>query len=178
MGNNLSLSKSYNLGLNLAKLAINIELANQKDRSNNTKIKLYFVIERLTEILEGIAQLDILKETQEEMELYLNNLLDKYGELKTEIPNGEMLISRFKSKISTGKHKRTTLSHDEAAELKTAHLLWSDRINITISNLPTIVIHLPYLTKAPISVANGDLWMEADGLHIYYNGAEKVVAGV
>lgn len=37
---------------------------------------------------------------------------------------------------------------------------------------------IPYLTGIPASVANGSIWMEADGLHIYYNGAEKIVAGV
>ena len=37
---------------------------------------------------------------------------------------------------------------------------------------------LPYLTGAPATVNNGSIWMEADGLHIYYNGAEKLVAGV
>ena len=38
-------------------------------------------------------------------------------------------------------------------------------------------IILPYLGAAPGTAANGAIWMEADGLHIYYNGAEKVVAG-
>ncbi len=37
---------------------------------------------------------------------------------------------------------------------------------------------LPYLTGIPGTVANGAIWMEADGLHIYYNAAEKLVAGV
>ena len=40
------------------------------------------------------------------------------------------------------------------------------------------VIKLPYLTGAPTSAANGDLWMEADGLHIYYNGGESLVTAV
>jgi hypothetical protein len=39
-------------------------------------------------------------------------------------------------------------------------------------------LQVPYLTGVPASVANGSVWMEADGLHIYYGGAEKVVAGV
>ena len=39
-------------------------------------------------------------------------------------------------------------------------------------------LKLPYLTGIPASVDNGSIWMEADGLHIYYNGAEKLVAGV
>ena len=39
-------------------------------------------------------------------------------------------------------------------------------------------LRLPYLTGVPASVDNGSIWMEADGLHIYYNGAEKLVAGV
>jgi hypothetical protein len=39
-------------------------------------------------------------------------------------------------------------------------------------------LQVPYLTGVPASVANGSVWMEADGLHIYYNGAEKLVAGV
>ncbi len=37
---------------------------------------------------------------------------------------------------------------------------------------------LPYLTAAPATLTNGAIWMEADGLHIYYAGAEKIVAGV
>ena len=39
-------------------------------------------------------------------------------------------------------------------------------------------IKLPYLAGAPANLENGDMWMEADGLHIYYGGAEKLVAGV
>lgn len=39
-------------------------------------------------------------------------------------------------------------------------------------------LQVPYLTGAPATLANGMIWMEADGLHIYYNGAEKLVAGV
>ena len=39
------------------------------------------------------------------------------------------------------------------------------------------VVKLPYLTGAPASMENGDMWMESDGLHIYYGGAEKTVAG-
>jgi len=39
------------------------------------------------------------------------------------------------------------------------------------------VVTLPYLAGAPAGLANGMVWMETDGLHLYYNGAEKVVAG-
>lgn len=39
-------------------------------------------------------------------------------------------------------------------------------------------LRVPYLTGVPASVDNGSIWMEADGLHIYWNGAEKLVAGV
>lgn len=39
-------------------------------------------------------------------------------------------------------------------------------------------IQLPYLGAAPSTLTNGMMWMESDGLHIYYAGAEKVVAGV
>ncbi len=39
-------------------------------------------------------------------------------------------------------------------------------------------LQLPYLTQAPATLANGMMWMENDGLHIYYNGAEKIVAGI
>lgn len=39
-------------------------------------------------------------------------------------------------------------------------------------------LQLPYLGAAPSSLTNGMIWMESDGLHLYYNGAEKTVAGV
>jgi hypothetical protein len=39
-------------------------------------------------------------------------------------------------------------------------------------------IKLPYLTGAPPDLENGLIWMESDGLHLYYNAAEKLVAGV
>jgi len=39
------------------------------------------------------------------------------------------------------------------------------------------VVKLPYLTAAPASTENGMLWMESDGLHLYYNDLEKTVAG-
>jgi hypothetical protein len=37
---------------------------------------------------------------------------------------------------------------------------------------------VPYLGAAPSGLTNGMVWMESDGLHIYYAGAEKTVAGV
>jgi hypothetical protein len=40
------------------------------------------------------------------------------------------------------------------------------------------VIKLPYLGAAPAGLEDGMIWMENDGLHLYYNSAEKVVAGV
>ena len=39
------------------------------------------------------------------------------------------------------------------------------------------LVQLPYLTAIPANPVNGMVWMEADGLHLYYGGAEKVVAG-
>jgi hypothetical protein len=38
-------------------------------------------------------------------------------------------------------------------------------------------LRLPNRSSAPTTLTNGMVWMESDGLHIYYNGAEKVVAG-
>jgi len=40
------------------------------------------------------------------------------------------------------------------------------------------VVSLPYLGAVAPNPANGMVWMESDGLHIYYAGAEKLVAGV
>ena len=40
------------------------------------------------------------------------------------------------------------------------------------------VIKLPYITGIPSSPVNGMMWMESDGLHVYYAGAEKVVSDV
>jgi len=39
-------------------------------------------------------------------------------------------------------------------------------------------LQLPYLGAAPATLVNGMVWMEADGMHLYYAGVEKVVAGV
>ena len=39
-------------------------------------------------------------------------------------------------------------------------------------------LQLPYRAGAPGTLANGMVWMESDGLHLYYNGAEKLVVGV
>ena len=39
------------------------------------------------------------------------------------------------------------------------------------------VVKLPYLSAAPAALENGMIWMESDGLHLYYGGAEKTVAG-
>jgi hypothetical protein len=41
-----------------------------------------------------------------------------------------------------------------------------------------VAVQLPYLNTAPSGLTNGMIWMESDGLHIYYSGAEKTVAGV
>ena len=37
------------------------------------------------------------------------------------------------------------------------------------------VVILPYLGDAPASLENGMMWMEADGLHLYYSGGEQIV---
>ncbi|KKL60683.1 hypothetical protein LCGC14_2202860, partial [marine sediment metagenome] len=37
------------------------------------------------------------------------------------------------------------------------------------------VVTLPYLGAIPANPVNGMAWMEADGLHVYYNGAERTV---
>lgn len=46
---------------------------------------------------------------------------------------------------------------------------------LTVSNG---YVNLPYLGSAPGTPVNGMIWMESDGLHLYYAGAEKLVAGV
>jgi hypothetical protein len=38
------------------------------------------------------------------------------------------------------------------------------------------VIKLPYLAASPSTVNHGLIWMEDDGLHVYYNNAERVVS--
>lgn len=40
------------------------------------------------------------------------------------------------------------------------------------------VVKLPYIGTAPSNLENGMVWMESDGLHLYYAGAEKLVTGV
>jgi hypothetical protein len=50
--------------------------------------------------------------------------------------------------------------------------------NVLMGTTADSRIRLPYLAAIPGSADNGSIWMEADGLHLYYNGAEKVVAGV
>ena len=37
-------------------------------------------------------------------------------------------------------------------------------------------LRVPYLTAIPTSVDNGSVWMESDGLHVYYGGAEATLA--
>ena len=41
----------------------------------------------------------------------------------------------------------------------------------------TGVVKLPYASDAPDVPENGMIWMESDGLHLYYADAEKTVAG-
>jgi hypothetical protein len=48
----------------------------------------------------------------------------------------------------------------------------ADQVNLGV------VLKLPYLGAAPGTLENGMIWMESDGLHIYYAGTERVVAGV
>ena len=49
-------------------------------------------------------------------------------------------------------------------------------------SIPTSLLRgtgqVPYLKEKPEKVENGMLWMEADGLHIYYNDTEKLIVGV
>jgi len=37
-------------------------------------------------------------------------------------------------------------------------------------------LRMPYLTAIPTSVDNGSIWVEADGVHAYYGGAENILA--
>ena len=39
-------------------------------------------------------------------------------------------------------------------------------------------INIPYLSGIPAGVTNGSIWMESDGLHIYYHNGEKIIVGV
>jgi hypothetical protein len=62
------------------------------------------------------------------------------------------------------------------AELKISmHLAGSE---VEYFTLKGGAIKIPYLGAAPSTLENGMLWVESDGLHIYYNDAEKTVAGV
>jgi len=36
-------------------------------------------------------------------------------------------------------------------------------------------LRIPYLTSQPTSLTNGDIWMESDGLHVYYGGTEHTL---
>lgn len=56
-----------------------------------------------------------------------------------------------------------------------ATLFWDESEDHLVLSKPYV---LPVLAGVYAGVINGSIWMEADGLHIYYNGAEKVVAGV
>ena len=47
---------------------------------------------------------------------------------------------------------------------------------IGMSILGSGLVVLPYLAGIPADVVNGAIWMEADGLHVYYAGAEALVA--
>ena len=38
------------------------------------------------------------------------------------------------------------------------------------------VVQLPYATTAPDELVNGMMWMESDGLHVYYNDTERLVS--
>jgi len=38
------------------------------------------------------------------------------------------------------------------------------------------IVQLPYIAAAPSNLVNGMMWMESDGLHIYYNDSESVVS--
>ncbi len=73
---------------------------------------------------------------------------------------------------------------DSSGHFKGAVVIATD-LNITAGDIimggtgsDDEALQLPYLTQAPATLVNGKMWMEADGLHIYYNGAEKLVAGV
>ena len=38
------------------------------------------------------------------------------------------------------------------------------------------IVQHPYITAAPSNLVNGMVWMESDGLHLYYNDSESVVS--
>jgi len=51
-------------------------------------------------------------------------------------------------------------------------------INMDGADTDDEALKVPYLSQAPGTLVNGMIWMESDGLHIYYDGGEKLVAGV
>ena len=67
-------------------------------------------------------------------------------------------------------------SNSADAELKISMYLAGSEVEYL--TLKGGAVKIPYLAVEPTVLENGMLWMESDGLHIYYNDAEKTVAGV
>lgn len=93
---------------------------------------------------------------------------------------GNALIQLFRTTNTTGAVQFNVYGGDGTSTIE--HQLLGDG-NAGICKTGGLLtlggpIRVEYRTSAPSSLANGMIWMESDGLHIYYSGAEKVVAGV
>lgn len=68
--------------------------------------------------------------------------------------------------------------HLKAVELQTAAILnITDSSDITLFKITKDGVPVfPYLEDAPSPLENGMVWMQSDGLHLYFNDSEQVVA--
>ncbi|MHA2251791.1 MAG: hypothetical protein ACXAD7_15620 [Candidatus Kariarchaeaceae archaeon] len=130
---------TLNIGVNFGKLKQKIEYNDPNDEYRK-KIKLHELINDLTAIYKGIELLGLHSNLNKDIEEYLNQLYDKYGEMKEKKDTPEMMLSRFKSKLSQAKYQRITLNKEESKYLNKKILLWSDRIHHDLSGLQTVQI--------------------------------------
>ncbi len=138
-----SLEVIFNLGCILGDFSKSIEVANLSERQEAysvlrkfVKIKVLLVLEQLKEVNEGLAYLDISKETQKDIELFSNQLTEKYGiKLEEEKKQEELLLTKLKTKIKTRKKEKITLKHEDIKELSPKLNIWKDRIKIELNRL-------------------------------------------
>ncbi|MHA2363295.1 MAG: hypothetical protein ACXAC7_05020 [Candidatus Hodarchaeales archaeon] len=139
-------------------------------RSNRQKMKVSLVVNKLTDILIALEEMDITLEIRNEIKEYLDDLTVKYGELKeVEETEDAYLFSKIKTKIktkyNTNKYQRSKFNLADTKELGLKLNGWKKGLQLIIGDIDLIIPHSDFnisrekLKKGPQAFI-GECWDE------------------
>jgi len=131
--------------------------------------------EKMTLLADGLLVEDKIYFTQTDGNEYIDSLNDGYLDLAA--TTGIRLTSPL-TRVTGDLYVGNNADADPAivfdGDTNDGQITYKEDEDYFLLSSP---LQIPYLAGAPATLTNGMIWMEADGLHLYYNNAEKVVAG-